>query len=47
MGGRIAGKREHEKLLFYTINADGANVQAMASLGDYEGSEEEFWKVCE
>ena len=47
MAGRIAAKREQGKLLFYTIKADGANVQVMASLSDYEGGEEEFWKVCE
>lgn len=38
-------KREQGKLLFYGIKADGANVQVMASLSDYEGGEEAFWKV--
>lgn len=45
VAGRIVSKREQGKLLFYTIKADGANVQVMASLADYEGGEEAFWKV--
>lgn len=45
MAGRIVKKREQGKLLFYGLKADGANVQVMASLSDYEGGEEEFWKV--
>lgn len=45
MAGRILKKREQGKLLFYVIKADGANVQVMASLSDYEGGEEGFWKV--
>lgn len=45
LAGRIVKKREQGKLLFYGIKADGANVQVMASLSDYEGGEEAFWKV--
>lgn len=45
IAGRIVNKREQGKLLFYTITADGANVQIMSSLGDYEEGEEAFWKV--
>ncbi|CAM9537942.1 unnamed protein product [Pylaiella littoralis] len=45
LAGRIVKKREQGKLLFYGIKADGANVQVMASLSDYEGGEEAFWKT--
>lgn len=45
IAGRIVNKREQGKLLFYTITADGANVQIMSSLGDYEEGEDAFWKV--
>lgn len=45
LAGRIVKKREQGKLLFYGLKADGANVQVMASLSDYEGGEEAFWKV--
>lgn len=45
LAGRIVKKREQGKLLFYGLKADGANVQIMASLSDYEGGEEAFWKV--
>ncbi|CAM9626580.1 unnamed protein product, partial [Ectocarpus sp. 13 AM-2016] len=39
LAGRIVKKREQGKLLFYGIKADGASVQVMASLSDYEGGE--------
>ncbi|CAM9901256.1 unnamed protein product, partial [Hapterophycus canaliculatus] len=45
LAGRIVKKREQGKLLFYGIKADGANVQVMASLSDYEGGEEAFWQT--
>ncbi|CAN0497710.1 unnamed protein product, partial [Laminaria digitata] len=45
VAGRIVKKREQGKLLFYGLKADGANVQVMASLSDYEGGEEAFWKT--
>lgn len=45
VAGRVVKKREQGKLLFYEIKADGASVQIMASLADYEGGEEAFWKV--
>lgn len=45
LAGRIVKKREQGKLLFYGMKADGASVQVMASLSDYEGGEEAFWKV--
>lgn len=45
LAGRIVKKREQGKLLFYSMKADGVSVQVMASLSDYEGGEEAFWKV--
>lgn len=45
VAGRVVNKREQGKLLFYTIKADGVNVQIMSSLGEYGGGEEAFWKV--
>ncbi|CAM9193739.1 unnamed protein product [Ectocarpus sp. 6 AP-2014] len=45
LAGRIVKKREQGKLLFYGMKADGASVQVMASLSDYEGGEEAFWKT--
>eukprot|EP00903_Cladosiphon_okamuranus_P010838 g10239.t1 len=45
LAGRIVKKREQGKLLFYVLKADGADVQIMASLSDYEGGEEAFWKT--
>eukprot|EP00611_Tribonema_gayanum_P020012 TRINITY_DN3578_c0_g1_i1.p1 TRINITY_DN3578_c0_g1~~TRINITY_DN3578_c0_g1_i1.p1 ORF type:complete len:840 (-),score=319.07 TRINITY_DN3578_c0_g1_i1:276-2795(-) len=44
LAGRIKTKRVQGKLYFYDMSGDGASVQIMSSLGDYE-SEEAFWEV--
>lgn len=42
VAGRIQSVRGQGKLLFYDISGDGASLQLMASLKDYEGGPEAF-----
>ena len=42
IAGRIMSKRVQGKLLFYDICGDGAKVQVMSSMGDFEGDEDAF-----
>ncbi|CAM9443312.1 unnamed protein product, partial [Choristocarpus tenellus] len=45
LAGRLVNKRGQGKLFFYGLRADGAMVQLMCGLNDYEGGEEAFWKI--
>ncbi|CAM9244913.1 unnamed protein product [Chrysoparadoxa australica] len=45
VAGRITGKREQGKLYFYSIKADGAELQIMSSLQNYGAGEDAFWDI--